>query len=48
MEVRLAVNGDRAEPGSGIAATAGVVGQWYDWGKCQSRLNRLFTGLQAA
>jgi hypothetical protein len=48
MEVRLTVNVERAEQGAWIAATAIVEGQWYDWGKCQSRLDRLFTGLQAA
>jgi hypothetical protein len=48
MEVRLAVNVQRAEQGAWVAATAVVEGQWYDWGKCQSRLDRLFTGLQAA
>ena len=48
MEVRLAVNVERAEQGAWIAATAVVEGQWYDWGKCQSRLDRLFTGLRAA
>jgi hypothetical protein len=48
MEVRLAVKVDRAAAGVWIAATAEIEGQWYDWGKCQSRLDRLFTGLQAA
>ena len=48
MEVRLAVKVERAEQGAWIAATAVVEGQWYDWGKCQSRLDRLFTGLRAA
>jgi hypothetical protein len=48
MEVRLAVNVERAAQGTSIAATAVVEGQWYDWGKCQSRLDRLFTGLRAA
>ncbi len=48
MELRLAVDVERAEQGAWIAATAAVEGQWYDWGKCQSRLERLFNGLRAA
>ncbi len=48
MEVRLSVNIDGAEQGMWITATAEAEGQWYDWGKCQSQLDRLFTGLRAA
>ena len=48
MDVCLAVNVERADQGAWIAATAVAEGQWYDWGKCQSRLDRLFTGLRAA
>jgi len=48
MEACLTVKVERAEQGAWIAASAVVEGQLYDWGKCQSRLDRLFTGLRAA
>lgn len=48
MEMRLDVDAERGERGTWISATAAVDGQWHDWGKCQSRLDRLFTGLRAA
>ncbi len=48
MELLLAVNVERAEQGTWIAATAVIEGQWYDWGACRSRLDRLFVGLRAA
>jgi len=48
MELRLVINVEGVEQGIWITATAEAKGQWYDWGKCQSRLDRLFTGLRAA
>lgn len=48
MEVLLDVNVECAHQGVWIGATAVVEGQWHDWGKCQSRLDRLFTGFRAA
>lgn len=48
MEVLLTVNVERTEQGAKITATAVVEGQWHDWGKCASGLDRLFTGLRAA
>lgn len=48
MESRLTLNVQRTETGARVAATVAIDGQWHDWGKCQSRLEQLFTGLKAA
>jgi hypothetical protein len=48
MESRLTIELRRAERGTLAAASAMIEGQWYDWGKCQSNLDYLFTALRAA
>ncbi|MEO8271131.1 MAG: hypothetical protein ABI557_15525 [Aureliella sp.] len=34
--------------GTLISAEATIDGQWYDWGKCQRRLNELFQSIRSA
>lgn len=49
MESQLSVEVRRGQDGgSWVVATALIEGQWYDWGKCKSGLDRLFSGLNAA
>ncbi|MEM9660607.1 MAG: hypothetical protein AAF961_19755, partial [Planctomycetota bacterium] len=48
MESRLKLEVQRAELGTRVAASITIDGQWHDWGACNARLERLFTGLRAA
>ncbi|MCA9241619.1 MAG: hypothetical protein KDA37_15520 [Planctomycetales bacterium] len=49
MESQLSVEVRRGQQGgSWVVATAVIEGQWYDWGKCRSGLDRLLSGMKAA
>ncbi len=48
MEAKLAVAVERGEAGTWVIARARIDGQWYDWGKCQKRLDQLFANLRTA
>ncbi|QDV25100.1 hypothetical protein [Aureliella helgolandensis] len=45
-EMRILI--ESTADGTLISAEAIIDGQWYDWGKCQRRLNELFQSVRAA
>jgi hypothetical protein len=48
MEGTLRLVVTRHIAGTQIAAAAQIEGQWYDWGLCQSRVDRLFETFRSA